>query len=61
MMMGIYFLARPWKKESYLLFIWFGELGNGMIDYAEFEAMMIKLNLAPKLESADEDKEPWSK
>jgi len=39
----------------------FDKDGNGMIDYAEFEAMMIKLNLAPKLESADEDKEPWSK
>jgi len=35
--------------------------GDGMIDYTEFEAMMIKLNLAPKKKSEDDEKEPWGK
>mmetsp|Transcript_24918 Transcript_24918/g.54774 ORF Transcript_24918/g.54774 Transcript_24918/m.54774 type:complete len:543 (+) Transcript_24918:110-1738(+) len=35
--------------------------GDGMIDYTEFEAMMIKLNLAPKKKSDNDEKEPWGK
>jgi len=35
--------------------------GDGMIDYTEFEAMMIKIGLAPKNKSKDDDKEPWGK
>jgi len=39
----------------------FDKDGDGMIDYTEFEAMMIKLNLAPKKKSKDDEKEPWGK
>jgi isocitrate dehydrogenase len=39
----------------------FDKDGDGMIDYTEFEAMMIKLNLAPKKKSEDDEKEPWGK
>ena len=35
--------------------------GDGMIDYTEFEAMMIKIGLAPKNKSKDDEKEPWGK
>jgi hypothetical protein len=35
--------------------------GDGMIDYTEFEAMMIKIGLAPKKKSKDDEKEPWGK
>jgi len=39
----------------------FDKDGDGMIDYTEFEAMMIKLNLAPKKKSKNDEKEPWGK
>lgn len=32
--------------------------GDGLIDFEEFEDMMVKLNIAPKLEVQKEDKEP---
>ena len=35
--------------------------GDGMIDYSEFEAMLIKLNLAPTKKADDGEKEKWSK
>lgn len=40
----------------------FDKDGDGFIDYTEFEAMMIKLNLAPlKKTKEEEEKEPWGK
>ena len=36
----------------------FDKNGDGKIDYEEFESMMIKLNLAPKLEKNKEAQEP---
>lgn len=36
----------------------FDKNGDGQIDYEEFESMMIKLNLAPKLEKGKERHEP---
>ncbi len=35
--------------------------GDGMIDYSEFEAMLVKMGLAPKKKTDDEDAEKWSK
>jgi isocitrate dehydrogenase len=32
--------------------------GDGMIDYSEFERMMVKLNLAPKLKSEEDEHQP---
>lgn len=43
------------------MFSKFDKNGDGMIDYDEFENMMIKLNLAPTKISKDDEKEPWNK